>query len=81
MGLPRVRRLSMTSFINCTKNSARKSKKVSKRKKKEKLLSLRIPLNQNKRLNLAKSSSKIFKSKSYPIPSALAEVQKQAADE
>lgn len=80
MGLPRVRRLSMTSFINCTKNSARKSKKASKRRKKEKLSSLRI-LNQNKKLILAKSSSKIFKSKSYPIPSALAEVRKQAADE
>ena len=80
MGLPRVRRPSMTSFINCTKNSARKSKKASKRRKKEKLSSLRI-LNQNKKLILAKSSSKIFKSKSYPIPSALAEVQKQAADE
>lgn len=80
MGLPRVRRPSMTSFINCTKNSARKSKKASKRRKKEKLSSLRI-LNQNKKLILAKSSSKIFKSKSYPIPSALAEVRKQAADE
>ena len=80
MGLPRVRRPSMTSFINCTKTSARKSKKASKRRKKEKLSSLRI-LNQNKKLILAKSSSKIFKSKSYPIPSALAEVRKQAADE
>ena len=81
MGLPRVRRLSMTSSINCTKNSARKSKKASKRKKKEKLSNLRITLNPNKMLILAKSSTKIFKSKSYPIPSALAEVRKQAADE